>query len=176
LLAGTTEMEMRTNRIRATALLLGLCAALGGALVTADEPPSREVLTRGLNHVGLTVTDLGKSTAFFTKTLNWRDVGGDPDYPAKFVTDGELFLTLWQVTNPATAVAFDRKNNVGLHHLALTVASNEALDELHERFLGTEGVVIEFAPELNGPGPTRHMMIREPSGNRIEFAFNPPRE
>ena len=167
---------MPVNRFCAAALMLGLGIALAGAPVMADEPPAREVLTRGLNHVGLTVTDLEKSTAFFTRTLNWRDAGGDPDYPARFVTDGELFLTLWQTTDPATAVAFDRKNNVGLHHLALTVSSDEALDTLHERFLATDGVVVEFAPELNGPGPTRHMMIREPSGNRIEFAFNPPRE
>lgn len=133
-----------------------------------------EILTRGLNHVGLTVRDLDASTAFFTEVLNWDLAGGYPDYPSKFVTDGEIFVTLWQASDPASAIAFDRKNNIGLHHLALTVVSFEALDELHARFLETEGVVIEFSPELNGGGPTRHMMIREPSGNRIEFAHTPP--
>jgi lactoylglutathione lyase len=93
-----------------------------------------------------------------------------------FVTDGEIFLTLWQSTNPDSTIAFDRKKNVGLHHLALTVTSFEALDELHERFKNTEGVIIEFAPELNGGGPTKHMMIREPSGNRLEFTYSPPRK
>jgi lactoylglutathione lyase len=141
----------------------------------ADDESMREVLTRGMNHVGLTVTDLDKSTAFFTEVLDWEEVGGFPDYPSKFVTDGEMFLTLWQATDPETAVPFDRKNNVGLHHLAITVVSREALDVLHERFLQEEDVVIEFAPEPNGGGPTIHMMIREPSGNRLEFAWNPPR-
>jgi lactoylglutathione lyase len=136
----------------------------------------REVLTLGMNHVGLTVSDLDKSVAFFVETLDWKEVGGYPDYPSKFVTDGEIFLTLWQATDPDTAIPFDRKNNVGLHHLALTVTSFEALDILHARFLETDGVVIEFSPELNGPGPTKHMMIREPSGNRLEFAYTPPRK
>lgn len=152
-----------------------LCCVLWSGLVTADsEKPA--ALTNGLNHLGLTVRDLQASTSFFVDTLHWELVGGYDDYPSKFVTDGELFLTLWQVTDPGTAIAFDRKNNVGLHHLALTVSSREALDDLHERFKTAPGVVIEFAPELNGGGPTVHMMIREPSGNRLEFAFNPPRE
>lgn len=143
---------------------------------TDDRSQKREVLTRGMNHVGLTVSDLDKSTAFFTQTLDWDEVGGYPDYPSKFVTDGEMFLTLWQATDPGKAIAFDRKNNVGLHHLAFTVTSREALDILYERFLETDGVVIEFSPEPNGGGPTIHMMIREPSGNRLEFAWSPPRE
>lgn len=142
---------------------------------TANEKQvTREVLTVGMNHVGLTVSDLEKSVAFFTEALDWAEVGGYPEYPSKFVTDGEIFLTLWQATDPDSAIPFDRKNNVGLHHLALTVKSMEALDVLYERFLDYDGVVIEFAPEPNGGGPTIHMMIREPSGNRLEFAYTPP--
>ncbi len=158
------------------AILVAFPATTYAADGHSQEGTSVEVLTRGLNHLGLTVNDLQKSTAFFTKTLGWQMVGGYPEYPSKFVTDGEIFLTLWQVSDPSSAIEFNRKTNVGLHHLALTVSTREALDVLHERFLKTEGVVIEFAPELNGGGPTVHMMIREPSGNRLEFAYNPPRE
>jgi len=133
-------------------------------------------MTSGFNHVGLSVTDLESSTRFFTETLGWDLSGRDEEYPATFLTDGEMFLTLWRVTEPATAVKFNRKNNVGLHHLAISVASFDILDELYERVKSVDGVVIEFAPELAYGGPTKHMMIREPSGNRIEFAHNPPRE
>ncbi len=160
------------------AIVLGI---LSGATAWGDtenaaeaKNESRPVLTRGLNHVGLTVSNLEKSVAFFVDTLDWKVAGGYPDYPSVFVTDGEIFVTLWQTTDPEKAVPFDRKNNVGLHHLALTVTGFDALDELHARFEETEGVVIEFAPELNNGGPTKHMMIREPSGNRIEFAYRPP--
>jgi len=132
-----------------------------------------KTMTQGLSHLGLTVSKLDQTTRFFIDTLGWKLAGEKPAYPAKFVTDGKMFITLWQLSNLESAVSFDRKNNVGLHHLALSVASKEDLDILHERFQGVEDLVIEFAPELNGQGPTVHMMIREPSGNRIEFAYRP---
>ncbi|MCK0068225.1 VOC family protein [Kordiimonas laminariae] len=128
-----------------------------------------EIVTKGVNHLGLAVRDLKKTAAFFTKTLGWKEAGGRPDYPAIFVTDGSLFLTLWQVEDPATATPFDRRKNVGLHHLAITVNTLEDLDDLHAKFQKVDGVEIEFAPEFLGNGPTTHMMIREPSGVRLEF-------
>lgn len=156
-----------------------LSLAVPGVMAHDHSPKASgktRVMTQGLNHLGLTVSNLDRSVAFFTDVLGWRYVGGDSAYPSKFVSDGELFLTLWQATPNKKTVKFNRKTNVGLHHLALTVSSFEALDELHERFKKTKGVVIEFGPELNAGGPTKHMMIREPSGNRIEFAYKPPRK
>lgn len=133
-----------------------------------DEP-----LTIGFNHIGLTVDKLDLSTRFFVEALGWKQVGGDPGYPAKFVSDGNMFITLWQATDPASAIKFSRKNNIGLHHLAITVSSFEALDTLYERVKVFEGVEIEFSPELAYGGPGKHMMIREPSGNRLEFTYRP---
>ena len=132
-----------------------------------------KVMTSGLNHLGLTVKDLTASKDFFIDTLGWKVAGGYPDYPSVFVTDGKIFVTLWQTKNKDKVVTFDRANNVGLHHLALTVNSENTLNELHQRFLLLPNIVIEFPPELNGDGPTIHMIIREPSGNRIEFAYTP---
>ncbi|WP_232769058.1 VOC family protein [Colwellia sp. Bg11-28] len=151
-----------------TSLITTNNAVANSAINKLDNP-----ITQGINHLGLTVSNLEKSTQFFTETLGWKVVGGYDDYPSKFVTDGKLFLTLWQVTKPSKSIAFDRKNNVGLHHLALSVASIEDLKTLYERCKKTDGVIIEFSPEPNGDGPTIHMMIREPSGNRIEFAVTP---
>jgi len=131
------------------------------------------MLTEGFNHVGLTVTDLTASSDFFTETLGWNKVGENKKYPATFVSDGKMLLTLWQATTPDTAIKFNRKNNVGLHHLAISAASFEALEEIYQRVKKVKGVVIEFAPELAFGGPGKHMMIREPSGNRLEFIFKP---
>jgi len=138
-----------------------------------DNNKNTAVMTQGLSHLGLTVSKLDQTTKFFTDTLGWRIAGEKPAYPAKFVTDGQMFVTLWQVSDIDSVVNFDRKNNVGLHHLALAVSSKENLNILHERFKNVDDLVIEFAPELNGQGPTIHMMIREPSGNRIEFTYKP---
>ncbi len=150
-------------------LAAALMAATHEPVGAQDDSP---IVTAGINHLGLAVKDLDRSVAFFTDTLGWRTAGGDPDYPAVFVTDGNAFVTLWQVTDPKNAVEFNRKNNVGLHHLAFTVKSLKALHELHQKFLAVDGVHIEFAPEFMGQGPTTHMMIREPSGNRLEFVVS----
>jgi len=80
-----------------------------------------------------------------------------------------MFVTLWQVTDPETAISFNRKTNVGLHHMAITVRDLPALHDLHSKFVAREDVTIEFAPEFLGDGPATHMMVREPSGLRLEF-------
>ena len=161
-----------------TAIALGLSVACSEQGAAQDEaatpaqpaPAPAGPVTAGVNHIGLTVKDLEASTGFFVDRLGWRVAGGVADYPATFVTDGELFVTLWRATDPETATDFNRKTNVGLHHLALTVRDVETLNELHEAFKADPSVRIEFGPELNGGGPTVHMMVYEPSGNRIEFA------
>jgi hypothetical protein len=67
---------------------------------------------------------------------------------------------------------FDRRQNIGLHHLALSVASEADLNEAYKRVLGYEGCTIEFAPELLAGGPRKHMMFMEPGGIRIEITWN----
>lgn len=156
-------------------IIFSILITIGVSTVSADNNlnQANKVMTSGLSHLGLSVSKLEASTDFFIETLGWKLVGEKPNYPAKFVSDGNIVLTLWQIADEQTLVPFNRKTNVGLHHLALAVASTEILDELHQLFLLAENVDIEFAPELNGKGPTRHMMIREPSGNRIEFTHKP---
>lgn len=127
----------------------------------------------GIDHVGLTVTDLAASERFFVGELGFEKVGDDPEYPSVFLSNGEVLVTLWRATVPDLAVPFDRKRNVGLHHLAFSVDSFAALDALHARLEHATGVRIEFAPEPLAGGPARHMMIREPSGNRLEFIHRP---
>jgi len=130
-------------------------------------------LTRGFDHIGLTVRNLNVTRDFFIQCLGWSLVGERPNYPAAFVSDGHIMLTLWQVTNPDRLVEFDRKTNVGLHHLALRVDSEEALNEIFARVSGWPGIVAEFAPENLGEGPKRHTMVYEPGGIRLEFDFDP---
>ena len=132
--------------------------------------------TRGVDHVGLSVRDLDSTRRFFCDCLGWRVIGERPDYPAVFVSDGHQMVTLWRVEAPDRAVAFNRRANIGLHHLAFAVADRAGLDALYERVAAWPGVVVEFAPELNGKGPKIHFMVYEPSGIRIEFAFDPRAE
>ena len=125
--------------------------------------------TRGAHHIGLTVPDLQTTQGFFTDTLGYTVLGEVPDYPAVFLSDGSIMITLWQAQDPANAVPFDRKNVVGLHHLALSVENDTELDRLHERLQNTDNVSIEFAPEPLKGVPARHMMCNIPGGIRVEF-------
>ena len=126
-------------------------------------------ITRGVHHLGLTVPDLSATQAFFMETLGFQEVGGIPDYPAVFLSDGTTMITLWQAEDPANAVAFDRKNVIGLHHFALLVDNHASLDALHNKLQQTADVTIEFAPESLGGGDVKHMMCYMPGGIRIEF-------
>ena len=130
---------------------------------------SNNAVARGAHHVGLTVPDLAKTRTFFLDALEFVQVGEVPDYPAVFLTDGTTVITLWQAKNPASAVPFDRKNVVRLHHLAFNVDSADALDALHSWLTAGDEVDVEFAPEPLGSGPATHIMCAIPGGIRVEF-------
>ncbi|HBH89793.1 VOC family protein [Ponticaulis sp.] len=126
--------------------------------------------TLGVHHVGLSVPDLKAATGFFVEALGFEEVGGKPDYPSVFVSDGTTMLTLWQIAEPNTAMQFDRKTNIGLHHLALKVADKYHLTALHSQLAERDDVSIEFAPEPIVSGAAiNHFICAMPGGIRIEF-------
>jgi len=126
---------------------------------------------KGIHHLGLAVSDLEGSCAFFCDLLGWSKIRIVEEYPAIFVSNGSVMFTLWQ-TN-CKAAPFDRKNNVGLHHVAIMMDSEVELNQLHQKLAASGAVYIEFAPELLRGGPALHMMCIEPSGIRIEFIWTP---
>lgn len=127
-------------------------------------------ITQGVHHVGLTVFNLDEARHFFINTLRYEQVGEKPDYPAAILSDGKTLITLWQASDPTNVVGFDRKNVIGLHHLALAVDGDAALDSLYQELIKDARVKIEFAPVSMGNGPRRHMMCNIPGGGiRVEF-------
>ncbi|ARU58460.1 glyoxalase/bleomycin resistance protein/dioxygenase [Oleiphilus messinensis] len=128
--------------------------------------------TKGLHHLGLTVPDVAITAAFFVDQLGFMIVGEKPDYPAIFVSDGTIMLTLWQA-QCETPNPFDRKNVVGLHHFALKVESKAKLDELYQTFSTLPEIAVEFAPEALGGSGAVHMMCTIPGGLRVEFIVTP---
>ena len=130
-----------------------------------------QVLTQGAHHIGLTVPDVERTRDFFVAALNFTVAGERPDYPAIFVSDGTTLITLWQASDPATATGFDRKANIGLHHLALKVADEAILTQVYKRVSAYPGVVTEFAPEpIRAGAVTKHFICAIPGGIRLEFA------
>jgi catechol 2,3-dioxygenase-like lactoylglutathione lyase family enzyme len=128
-------------------------------------------LTNGVHHVGLAVPDIEAARDFFVVGLGWEEVGRVPDYPAVFVSDGSALLTLWRVADPETAIRFDRRANVGLHHLALAVADDAGLAAVREAVGAYPGTNIEFEPcPIREGSNARHFICAIPGAIRVEFA------
>ena len=127
-----------------------------------------ENLTQGVDHVGLTVSDLEQACGFFIDLLGFEKVGEKRDYPAVFVSDGKVMITLWQVKNTRSYRRFSRHDTVGLHHLAIKVNDEDHLNVLYKR-LEDEKIEIEFSPEPRGQSGKLHMMCMIPSGPRLEI-------
>ncbi len=125
--------------------------------------------TQGLHHLGLTVSTLEQTANFFTGILGWNEIRRDKNYPAIFVSDGSIMLSLWQAQTDSPHV-FDKNTQVGLHHLALQVGSEQQLEAIYQRLLES-AIQIEFAPEQLRDGPMKHMMCYEPGGIRVEFIW-----
>ena len=133
-----------------------------------ERKATRRPVTRGVHHVGLTVSDLEGARAFFERVLGFSVVAERLDYPAVFVSDGVTLITLWRVEDPEACAPFDRRRNVGLHHLALRVPPAQ-LPELSRRISDHPGAELEFAPESLGTTGLSHMMCRIPGGPRLEL-------
>lgn len=126
-------------------------------------------ITKGVHHIGLTVSKLEDSAAFFTSILGWVEVRRNEEYPAIFVSDGSVMVTLWK-TKEEPSNNFDKNKNVGLHHVAFHVQSEADLSRIQEKLIDNQ-IEIEFSPELLRQGPAKHMMCYEPSGIRVEFIW-----
>lgn len=124
--------------------------------------------TAGVHHVGITVPNVNETAAFFETVLGFNRVAEREDYPAIFVSDGTVMITIWQVQDASQATQFDRKNVVGLHHLALKI-DNAKLDDLSDTLSARDDVTIEFTPQSAGGGKARHMMFAIPGGVRMEL-------
>jgi len=126
-------------------------------------------ITKGIHHFGLTVSHLEESADFFISLLGWTEVRRNLEYPAIYVSDGMVMISLWAIKEKPCA-SFNKDRNVGLHHVAFQVESEAELNRIHDK-LANSGTPIEFAPEPLGKGPARHMMCLEPSGIRVEFTW-----
>ncbi len=139
------------------------------------------MITKGINHLGLTVRDLDQTTAFFTDCLGWTLLARDDSYPRTTVTDGHDRFTLWQADREGLMAGFNRKCNIGLHHVALEVPTRQdvALEvptrqdlfNMADQIRDWPGVTIEFEPEFLSNGPRMHMMFSEPGGIRMEIIW-----
>ncbi|MFZ3497650.1 VOC family protein [Streptomyces sp. 5.8] len=120
-------------------------------------------------HVGLNVTDLDRSLAFYRDGLGFELLGEGKEEDRRFAflgQDGELVLTLWQQAGGAYA-----PGAAGLHHLALSADAIEEVREYEERL---RGLGVDFAYEgvvPHGEGAASGgIFFHDPDGTRLEIS------
>ena len=128
--------------------------------------PSLPEITPG--HIGLSVTDLDRSLAFYQDVLNLEVLQRSDDAGRRFAflgAGGRLFLTLWQQSSGS----FEPRH-AGLHHLAFQVPTLEQV-QAAETKLRARGQV----PRYDGVVPHREgaesaaLFFTDPDGIRLEI-------
>ncbi|MFJ7774815.1 VOC family protein [Streptomyces yangpuensis] len=120
-------------------------------------------------HVGLNVTDLERSLAFYRDALDFQVLGEGKEEDRRYAflgRDGELVLTLWQQADGAFAPAA-----AGLHHLAFSAGAIEEVRAYEERL---RGLGVDFAHEgvvAHGEGTASGgIFFHDPDGTRLEIS------
>ncbi|MFD3545451.1 VOC family protein [Streptomyces sp. NPDC058655] len=120
-------------------------------------------------HVGLNVTDLDRSLAFYRDALGFPVLGEGKEEGRRFAflgQGGELALTLWQQADGAFAPA-----SAGLHHLAFSAGTVEEVREYEERL---RSLGVDFAYDgvvSHGEGAASGgIFFHDPDGTRLEIS------
>ncbi|WP_371636418.1 VOC family protein [Streptomyces zaomyceticus] len=125
--------------------------------------------TLATHHVGLNVTDLDRSLAFYGDVLGFESLGEGKEGDSRFAflgQDGRLVLTLWQQAVDAYA-----PGRAGLHHLAFEaesldhVRAAEAALTARGATFAHEGVVAHSEGAASGG-----IFFHDPDGTRLEIS------
>lgn len=118
-------------------------------------------------HIGLNVTDLGRSRNFYTRVFGFDVIGESNEKHRTFAflgQDQKVVLTLWQQSGGAFVT-----NRPGLHHLSFQVNSIAQVQEV-ERRLHDIGVVLHhdgIVPHREG-ADSGGVFFEDPDGIRLE--------
>ena len=144
-------------------------------MTTATEASlsSRTVpMVTGLHHLGLTVRDIGASEAWYSEVLGLVRAFDEPHgtgdgYAVVMMRPGTgLFVGLDHHPDADRQMFSPRRT--GLDHLALQVASREAIDEWITH-LDALGIEHEALSESMQPAPHALVVFRDPDGIPIEL-------
>jgi lactoylglutathione lyase len=119
-------------------------------------------------HVGLNVTDMGRSLAFYQRVFGFdvQAEGKEDSRRWAFLgRDGRLVLTLWQQSDTPFPAS-----SAGLHHLSFQV---ESIDEVRAAERTLRGLAAEFSYDgvvPHGEGAASGgIFFTDPDGIRLEI-------
>lgn len=127
------------------------------------------------NHVDLTVSDLGRSAAFYDALLthlgfvrSTEYAGGVPNWTR---ADGAATFSIG-LHAARRAVQHDRYAP-GLHHLAFHAGSRSEVDAVHELVRSTAATVLDPPAEYDYTPGYYAVFFADPDGLKLEVVFEP---
>jgi glyoxylase I family protein len=139
------------------------------------------VQSRGIHHLDLVVSDVERSTRFYSELLRglgWSgtlDLEGERGEKIWYLQAQDTWVGLRQKQSDAHAVPYDRYA-VGVHHVAFEAASRDAVDRCWAWVL-TQSVETESAPKEFPhyvPGYYAAFFF-DPDGIKLEVVHEPMR-
>lgn len=119
---------------------------------------------RGIHHVKLTVSDLGRSKDFYAALPGFKIVAEYQDFVMFGVGDANIGLTTHK--GKRTTGGFD-ETAVGLDHLAIGLAGEHDLDEV-VTFLDKQNIAHSEVKRLSNG--VKIVVFRDPDNIQLEFA------
>jgi glyoxylase I family protein len=131
--------------------------------------------TRGIQHIDLAVTDVGRSLAFYLDLLGPLGLEEMVRFPTYRDTEEVVYLGSvaagytygWLGLRPADG-GEHRYYDVGVEHIAFEVDTREEVDEAHRRCLKMDAKVHHPPEEDNDVAGYYALFVFDPDGMRIE--------
>ena len=124
-----------------------------------------------IHHVDLTVSDLGRSAAFYDRVLpllGFRRSEAAPEGPIWAGAQLEVGLVAARTNTRHDRFA------PGLHHLAFTAPSRGAVDALHERLVALGVGILDPPADYPRYAPGYYaVFFADPDGIKLEYVFTP---
>lgn len=130
---------------------------------------SDQIVTQGVHHFRLTVSNVDRAVKFYTEILGFKKLM-DLN-PGAFLSNGSVGLGIGPHPNPATALSGDRfdENRIGLDHMSFTVSSRAALDDA-VRVLDRHGVAHSEIRDLGEAFGISIVIFRDPDNIQLELS------
>jgi len=130
---------------------------------------AQQIVTGGVHHLRLTVTDVDRAVTFYTQVLGFNKLM-DLN-PGAFLSNGKVGLGIGPHPHPDRALTNDRfdENRVGLDHLSFEVSSRAALDDA-VRVLDQHRVEHSEVRDLGEAFGICILVFRDPDNVQLELS------
>ncbi len=129
---------------------------------------AHEIMTGGVHHIQLTVSDVSNSCEFYTSLLGFKSQREIPR--GMMLSNGSVTLVVSLASNPTRAQKGDRfdENRIGLDHISFAVKNREELEKA-EDILQERGIPHGEIEDMGQSFAIYVLALRDPDGIQIEL-------